>query len=56
MDEPTEEISSLAVGQTVDRFNGSETLAYLKGQSPMIPSFKSPTPGTSDQRQRWDPG
>jgi hypothetical protein len=35
VDEPTEGISPLDVGHTAGRFNGSETLGYLKGQSPM---------------------
>jgi hypothetical protein len=35
VDEPTEEISPFDVGHTAGRFNGSETLGYLKGQSPM---------------------
>ena len=35
VDEPTDEISSFGVGHTVDRFDGSETLGYLKLQPPM---------------------
>ena len=35
MDEPTEEISPLDVGHSVDRLDGSETLGHLKRQSPM---------------------
>ena len=35
MDEPTEEISPFDVAHTVDHFDGSETLGYLKLQSSM---------------------